>query len=98
MSALAKARRQRVVAVEADREDAVHVPGGKGSRPSGRPPRATRHQQHHLKVAGREDTARTAQQPGKKGSLKSRPEGSVMTTAIEPVRPVTRDRAARFGT
>ena len=35
---------------------------------------------------------------GKNGSLNSRPVGSVMTTAIESLRRVTRLRAARLGT
>ncbi len=35
---------------------------------------------------------------GKNGSLNSRPVGSVMTTPIDPLRRVTRLRAARLGT
>ena len=100
MPAAASRAGQRVVAVEADQQRAVDVAGGQVvGGPAARRPRESGISRTSWQVAGRRARElMPRRRRGKNGSLNSRPVGSVMTTAIESLRRVTRLRAARLGT
>ena len=88
----ARSAGQRVVAVQADEERAVDVAGRQVvGRSAGRrrvDAGMSRTSCRSRAARARADTPRRSR--GKNGSLNSRPAGSVMTTAIDPLRRVTR--------
>ena len=91
-------RGERVVAVEADEDDAVDVAGRQVADGPALVDLVVGHQQDELQVAGRQRRADAPDEPREERIVEQPVAGSVMTTAIDSLRRVTRLRAARLGT